>query len=297
TITFWGPLEGEAIMEQAAALIPLAMSPERDEATAGGTTRVAGPVMDDVMAPDPAPLAGTVPESPPEYLLTRAMSAPAPQPQDVARLESAHFTWIGTDPRAGTPIVVLERESETTPGTFEVVTRRSGRALGDGAMLLTHTPDPLTGAGARTHYWSAEWQAVGWTEDRASAFPLQGRLGAPAGTYRFHVYGPDTEAGAPRYELISDPFEVTPATLAVTLTGASIEVSVHAPSGFRLLDAETGATRPVPLRSATVDVAFDGGAPASVTLDASGRGTVSAPATWSTMTVTDAVGNVGTTTR
>src|SRR5690606_18431050 len=55
TVTFWGPLEGEAIMEQAVRLVPLVLSPMREDGAAGGTTRVAVPVMDDRISPDPAP--------------------------------------------------------------------------------------------------------------------------------------------------------------------------------------------------------------------------------------------------
>lgn len=293
TITFWGPLEGEAIMEQAVALVPLVLSPERDDGVAGGTTRVVVPMMDDSMAPDPAPMMGTVPAGAPAHLATRLSVIPEPQPADVARLESAYFTWIGADPLAGTPVVVLERESETAPGTFEPVTRRSGRAVADGSILLTWTPDPLDPGGARTHYYTAEWQAVGWTDDRESAHPLIPRLGAPAGEYRFHVYGPETGSG-PLYELTSDPFTVSPAALQATLSGSTLEVTAHAPTGFRLLDLVAGATRPIPLRGVDVEVAFDGGAPTTVTLDGEGRGSVAAPGSWTRATITDPYGNAAT---
>ena len=290
TVTFWGPLEGEAIMEQAVRLVPLVLTPERDDGAAGGTTRVAVPVMDDRITPDPSPEKGTVPASAPAHLATRLGIVPDPQPADVARLESAHFTWIGADPLEGTPVVVLERE--TSPGTFEIVRRRSGRPVSDGAMLLMWTPDPLEGLdGPQTHYYTVEWQAVGWGEDRESAAPLAGRLGAPAGTYRFHVYGPETEDGEPLYELTSDPFEVTPAALQATLSDGTLSVTAHAPTGYRLLDASAGATAPIPLRGATVEIAFHGGAPMNVVLDGEGRGSVTPPAGWTGATVTDSFGN------
>ncbi|AKF06613.1 neutral/alkaline non-lysosomal ceramidase N-terminal domain-containing protein [Sandaracinus amylolyticus] len=288
TITFWGPLEGEAIMEEAARLIPLAMSTEREDATEGGTTRVQVPVMDDALEPDAAPLAGTVPSSVPPTLLTRRGRPVAAQPLEVARLESAYFVWIGADPLAGSPVVTIERETATD--TWETVARPSGRAVGEGDVLLTWTPDPLSGDGARTHYWAAEWQAVGWLDDAAGTYPLAPRRGAPVGAYRFRVVGPG-------YEITSEPFRVSPATLGVVVSDTSIEVSASAPFGYRLLDLESGATRPAPLRGETIEVAFDGGAPTEITLDASGRGTLSPPASWTSLTVTDTHGNSGTATR
>ncbi|UJR80779.1 neutral/alkaline non-lysosomal ceramidase N-terminal domain-containing protein [Sandaracinus amylolyticus] len=284
TITFWGPLEGEAIMEEAARLIPLAMSSEREDAAEGGTTRVQVPVMDDALEPDAAPMAGMVPSSLPSTVLTRRGRPIAAQPIEVARLESAYFVWIGADPLAGSPVVTIERE--TSPGTWESATRRSGRAVGEGDVLLTWTPDPLSGEGPHTHYWAAEWQAVGWLDDAEGAYPLAPRRGAPVGIYRFRVVGPG-------YEITSETFRVSPATLSVVVSGTSIEVSASAPFGYRLLDLETGATRPAPLRGATIEVSFDGGAATEITLDATGRGTIAPPAGWGFLSVTDEHGNTG----
>ncbi|MGE0792008.1 MAG: neutral/alkaline non-lysosomal ceramidase N-terminal domain-containing protein [Sandaracinaceae bacterium] len=291
-ITFWGPLEGEYVVEQLVDLFPLVMSPEREDANADGMPRPSTPTIVDDVQVDTSPIApGTVPASVPAgnvvRLLAELTSAqPAPS---IHRLESVYFTWVGSDPLNGTPTVHLQREDETNPGTYADVLRASGRPVTEGDLILTWTPDPLLRqAGTpRTHYYTVEFQAVAplGTE---GADGLAGRLGLPTGNYRFHVVGPD-------YTVDSDPFAVDVATLLATTAaaGADLDVTltVNAPTGFRVLDLMTVSNGPVPLRSRTVSATVDGGA--AMMLDTDGDGTVRVPggAGATSIVITDAYGN------
>lgn len=270
TISFWGPLEGEYVAEQLAAVMALAATPEREDGTQGGVARVVTPDTEDdfpadVLASEP----GTVPSAVPAYLLTRLLRPvtsvqPAPT---VRRLENVFFTWIGEDPFDGTPRVFLERE--TAPDTWEPVTRRSGRPVQDGDLILTWTPDPILPEEGtpRTHYYTVELQAVAplGMEGLGS---LADRAGLPLGRYRFVVEGTG-------YTLASDPFTVEGAALALTVedAGADLRVTVqYAPpaDGYRLLDLEALSNAPLPVRTAPVSVSIDGDAPVELTTDENG---------------------------
>ena len=301
SINGWGPLEAELVMERLLDLLPLAMSGEREDATAGAADRVATPsVTDDLPVDDPAPGAGTVPDGAlPEDLWLRVGSVPQAQPDATVPRVSGHavFVWIGEDPLVATPVVTLEHES--APDIFEPVTRRSGRAVRDGDLLLVYTPIPLRREGnqPQTHYWSVEWQAVGWIGLLADVAGIDGVRRAPLGRYRFHVEG----AG---YQLDSEPFEVVPAALRVSAArdGQDIRVgvSLHAPKGYRLLDMIAPSNQPVPLRGVEVEVTLEQGAGpdivASGTTDADGVVVVDAGADAGDVVsagVTDDVGNAG----
>ncbi len=304
-ITFWGPLDGEMIVENAVALLPAVLSDERENTYEGGT-RVAVPsptedfTADESMAAGREP--GTIPASSPSYLATQAgVDTPIQlvEGATIHRLDTVYFTWIGAHPLHGTPRVHIERE--VSAGTWETVTRRSGRAVEDADFILTWTPDPLEspapGGDPRTHYWTVEWQAVpALGQAGLEGFP--DRLGLPVGRYRFAV---DVPAGAGHLGttqyLVTREFEVAPASLRVAVErlaggSATITVSALAPSGFRLLDRTAGANRPIPLRGAAVHVELAGGATVDVTLDDSGQATFAAPA--GAISVTDAFGNTGT---
>lgn len=303
SITFWGPLDGEMIMERAVDLLDAAISPMRENGYEGGT-RVAVPNPTELFTPDESTVAGSragdIPAASPAYLTTRSGPLNIPtqlaEGASVPRLSTVHFTWVGGHPFNGTPEVRIEQQvgAEWVP-----LTRQSGRVVDDAEFLLTWTPDPLLapapGAPGRVHYWTVEWQAVaplGWD----STDTMADRLTLPAGRYRFHVTVPDTGyIGRTEYEVTRE-FVIAPAPLQVeaTRTGgnATITVTAHAPQGFRLLDLEAGATRRFPLRNATVSVVVGGGAAATVTLDASGQATF--PAAAGAIAVTDASGNTGT---
>jgi neutral ceramidase len=299
TINLWGPLEGEYIVEQAAAVMALAVTPDREDAAAGGVDRLAAPVIvdDDLSPPDATPTAGTVPEAVPPELFTRSGVVPATaQPAaTVARLDTARFVWIGEDPATGTPSVRLEQELD---GAFVPVTRRSGRVVEDFDLLLTWTPTPLTDADApRTHYWALEWQAVAWL---GLGGDLAERASAPVGRYRFFVEGTG-------YTLASAPFEVTPGALAVTATpgGGALALTVASQvgeDGWRLLTDAGLSNRAIPLPASagpitvTLQLASGGTQQVGDVAVADGLATVPVPPgeTVTAATVTDQFGNVGT---
>jgi neutral ceramidase len=298
SINFWGPLEGEYIAERAAEMMRLAATSEREDASRGSAGVVRVRDTQAIPPPDPSPRAGTVPTAVPAGIYVRGrvpLASPQP-PRMVPRLASAHFVWIGEDPLRGTPRVTLERE---TSGGFVPVTRRSGRAVRDGDLLLTWTPDPLTRAGTdpRTHYWVVEWQAVvPWGTPGLD--DVEDRPGVPLGRYRFHVEGSG-------YTLDSEAFEVVPGALAVTAerSGSTVRVGVgyEATLGWRLLDLAALSNRRVPLRRGPVDVelGLDEGATrrfSGVAVDARGSATVDAGADAArvrSVRVVDRFGNAG----
>lgn len=304
SITFWGPLDGEMIMERAIGLLPAVLSPERENAYAGQThVAVPSPVedftADESMATGMQP--GTIPSASPSYLATWAgpMAVPAQLAEGarVPRGQTVYFTWIGGHPLRGTPRVRLELDVE---GKWQTVRRRSGRPVEDGDLILTWTPDPQPapgpGGAPRVHYWTVQWQALAALgEPRLSE--VSDRLGLPAGRYRFVVDVPEGAGllGTTRY-LVSREFEVVPATLEVraerAASGTTITVSAHFPDGFRLVDLRAGANRPFPLRGATVSVSIGGGPMRDVTLDDEGRANL--PGGAGEIVVRDRYGNVGT---
>jgi neutral ceramidase len=254
SINSWGPLEGEYLAERAGELLALVDSDEREDASSGGADRVASPEVDDadVPAPDPAPLAGTVPDPlfASLYVRNRVVLDGAQPAATIERVAGvARFVWIGEDPLAGTPRVILQRE---TDGGFADVARGDGRAVTDGDILLYWTPEPLARAAgeARTHHWIAEWQAVAVDGD------LEDRAGLPLGRYRFHVAGTG-------YAVDSDPFEVVagPIDVAVSILGrnVSIDAAYAAPEGWRLLDHVGSSNESVVVRRGPFAVVLEYG--------------------------------------
>lgn len=299
-INFWGPLEGEYVLERAVELAELATTEAREDAAAGAATRWVPPeVSDDLPPPDPAGTRGTVPATIPPALFARGATVASAQPAPaVPRLDVARFVWIGEDPIESTPRVVLERESATA-GTFEPVLRRSTREVQDGDLLLTYTPDPLVreGDAPRTHHWLVEWQVTApWgTEEGDDA--LAARAGVPLGRYRFRVTG----AG---YEVASEAFEVVPAAIAVTATreGDAIRIgaTLHAPNGWRLLRIAGPSNAPYPVPGTlTLTAELDDGTTTTATATLGEGGTLLEtfgvpPTRVVRVTVADAWGNVGT---
>jgi hypothetical protein len=169
-----------------------------------------------------------------------------------------------------------------------------------------YTPAPLRRVDGeeQTHYWAAEWQAVPWIGAQEGDQDLDGlgaRARVPLGRYRFHVVGKS-------FDIVSEAFTVTPATLGVSaaLAGSLVEATLrlHAPKGFRLLDLELASNRPVPLRTGlyTVELTITGqGAPlvfTDVSVDGQGRLSVDAAGQAADVTeikVLDAFGNSGST--
>jgi neutral ceramidase len=288
-IVFWGPLVGEYIVEQSAAVMALAATAEREDGNAGGVERVQMPLPSDdfpVDVLDETP--GTVPAALPAYILTRLLreiDRVQPEPT-IERLESAYFTWIGEDPMEGTPRVFLQREDA---GVFADVERRSGRVVQDGDLILTWTPNPIEPVAGtpRNHYYTVEFQAV----PPLGTAPLSDRAGLPLGRYRFRIEGTG-------YELTSDPFEVVPATLTLTAIDGpgpdlNVRVEYTVPYGFRLLRLGSPSNGQVLMPGGAASVDADGTVTA-ITASDTGVVTVANGASATTITITDAFGNTGT---
>ncbi|HTM19519.1 MAG TPA: hypothetical protein VL172_03395, partial [Kofleriaceae bacterium] len=259
------------LAERLRDLMALAVTPEREDATTGGTDRCVPPVPDDGLEiDDPAPMAGTLPAPVPDNVWLRSGApAGAQPPASIARVSGiATFVWIGDDPLVANPRVTLEHETGTD--IWEAVTRRSGRTVADGEILVAYTPDPLrrVAGEAQTHYWTAEWQAVPWIGCQDDALgpcdDLDGFAGVPLGNYRFHVVGK-------AFDITSDPFAVTAADLQVTpsLDGSFIDIAVEldAPRGYRFLDAQLPSNQPVPVRAGSFDVVMSRNAGGDLTFN------------------------------
>ncbi|MCA9533424.1 MAG: neutral/alkaline non-lysosomal ceramidase N-terminal domain-containing protein [Myxococcales bacterium] len=304
SIGFWGPLEGEYIAEQLAALWPLVMSRERENAARGAAPRLARPTMTDDFPMDvPAPMAGSVPSVVPTEVWLRSGPVSAAQPDaQVPRVSGlARFVFIGDDPLHHTPQVVLERE--VSSGVFAPVLRRSGREVTDSELVVSYTPQPLARVAgqAQTHYWAVEWQPVPWLGARNEAGDsldgLDARGAVPLGRYRFRVLGA-------AFELSSQPFEVVEAPLTVSAArdtsagSVSVSVALEAPRGYRLLDLQLPSNRPVPLRgvAVTLQLTHESGPDTELELVTDAAGSVTfadAGGLVVQVHVTDGFGNVG----
>jgi neutral ceramidase len=299
SVTFWGPLEAESIAERLIELLPLAMTPSREDGAADGATRVAVPDMrDDLPIDNPAPMAGTIPATVPPVTWARTGTPAQAQPQGpISRVSGiATFVWIGDDPSVRTPRVTLQLETAPGSGTFAPVARRSGRVVDDGEIVLAYTPSPLQRSGPQTHVWVAEWQAVPWV-GAPNVNGLDARGGVPLGNYRFHVDGEG-------WALDSQPFAVVAGGLelaGVTRTGGVVKAQVtwNAPKGWRLMDLQLASNQPVPVRSQPVQVTLldgVGGTVASmqVTSDANGNAQVPEVAGARNLRIADRFGNSST---
>lgn len=307
SINSWGPLEAEYIGERLVELMPLATTGDREDAASGGADRVATKVVDDGFPIDSdAPGAGTVPATVSERVWLRTGPAASAQPPaTVPRVSGiATFVWVGDDPAVKTPVVTLQRETAPGSGQFADVTRKSGRVVRDGDLLLSYTPLPIRreGSDPQTHHWAVEWQAVPWAGATDTTLGdlggLDARAGVPLGNYRFRVQGAN-------FEITSDPFEVVATGLGVSASrnGNNIEatVTVNAPNGFRLLTLDGDSNRPAPVAGGTADVTlsmsvgpdmeFSGvaiGADGRLSVDAGGNA-----ANVVGVTITDRFGNSG----
>jgi hypothetical protein len=295
SVTFWGPLAAEYVGEQLLQLMPLALTPMREDASTASATRVAtATVTDSLDKDDPAPMAGTIPATVPPDVWARTGHPAQAQPQaSIPRVSGiATFVWIGDDPLVKTPHVQLQRE--TSPGVFAAVTRRSGRLVEDQEILLAYTPEPLQRSGPQTHVWVAEWQAVPWL-GAPGLDALDDRGGVPTGKYRFHADGNG-------WSLDSDPFTVVAGGLEATATrGSQITANVtwHAQNGWRLMDMQMPSNHPVPVRSQQVTVALLDAAntqlsSATAMTDASGAVSVANNALATQVKITDRFGNAAT---
>jgi neutral ceramidase len=291
SVTFWGPLEGEHIADKALELLPLVLTPMREDAAAGAANRVAVPAMTNGFEiDDPAPNRGTVPATIPGGVWSRMGQPTQAQPDaQIARVSGvARFVWIGDDPNVQTPYVKLQMD---VGGNWVDLKRRSGRLVDDGEVVLAYTPNPLQRMGPQTHYWVAEWQAVPWV-GQIGVDGLSDRGGVALGRYRFHVEGKG-------WALDSQPFDVVAGgvTVMATRMGGNIRTTVryHAPKGWRLMDMLLMSNQPVPLRSQVVNVEVRNGSTVlntmSLTTDPNGVVTVPDNAAANNVQVSDRFGN------
>src|SRR5690606_31765500 len=144
SVTFWGPLEGEYLANRPIEMLPLALTPTREDGAAGGATKVAtATITDDFEIDAPAMMAGTVPAEVPSVVWSRVGTPAQAQPAaQIPRISGvAPFVWIGDDPSTKTPRVQLQYEMSA--GVYAPVARTSGRLVEDGEIVLAYTPNPL----------------------------------------------------------------------------------------------------------------------------------------------------------
>ena len=234
SINVWGPLEGEMVLGGALKSAAIAWTPEREDPERGTSRFESFPFPD---APPVVPVVttdhGTVPSTLPSTLFlpdSVAMPASAQPDSTIARaVGAARFVWLGGDPAVDFPQVHIERE--TTPGTFVPLlgSRAEPASSGDGAVILTYTPDPIDAAAPTQHFYAATWQAVP-PEPFAASVPDR-PFSLPLGRYRFAVTGRAwTGAGSVPYTLASEPFTVAPATLvgaSATRTESALVVTAR----------------------------------------------------------------------
>lgn len=276
SVTFWGPLEGEYLVERQAELMPLAMAPTRVDGAAAGKDRLVVPIETDTFPIDlPSPMAGTVPATVPEDLWMRSGRPADPQPPaTVPRVTGlATLVWLGDDPATKTPLVTLEHE---VGPAWAPVTRRSGRVVTDGDLIVVEAPSPLVRVAGmpQQHVWAVEWQPVPWRGSPGDLDQLDHRGGVPLGNYRFKVVGNG-------WQLTSRPFEVVAGPLAITAQRVGTRIDAIAAwdprKGYRLMTLDGPSNRSVPLAGQDLTVtALNAagamiGAPRTVTADASGK--------------------------
>lgn len=264
SITVWGPLEGEWILERLTELAAIgATSVGEDASWPDWPTQKEYPSWDTpFVTPDDTPEAGTVADVPPAEMWNWAGVRPTtgqPTPT-VQRIQGvARFAFWGSDPAMGLLRIVVQREQDD--GTWEDILTPSGAPISDALpdVIVAYTPLPLYGTDGddppRQHLYQAIWQAV-------DVWPgLDERGALPLGRYRFAVSGNRRDPADDAYpfdaipwELQSEPFEVVPATMEIEGgTGDGIVALrvryAAATEGYRLLSMQGGEKDPTPLRS------------------------------------------------
>ena len=319
SITVWGPLQGDWILERLSDLVGLgATSVGEDSSWPDWPTSKEYPNWEAAQVePDDSPLAGTLPTTVPAELWTWDHVLPTEvQPSaTIPRMSGiARFTFFGSDPAMG--MVNTRLEHEDGAGNWLPVLTPTGHELNDALpdILTAYTPQPLRGQDGndpvREHYYHVGWQATDTYAglDRAPSLAL--------GRYRFHVSGlrrdPQDQAfpfdGIP-WSLDSAAFEVVPAPIEVEAheDGADVVISArYAPAtgGWRLLSEGWGHDQPWPVQG-TVGLSASSAEGGALVTDL-GEGTTTGAwrefrvprsqwtdGSWS-LTVTDPWGNSGT---
>ena len=285
-ITWWGPLQGEHLLERALDVVKLAHSPVQEDPTWPDypTSTWYPEWKRPPVVPDPTASAGVPLAELPGYLFTRD-GIPADQVQPAAQVARiggiARFTFEGGDPAMG--LVTVTVQQEQIDGSWEPLQTTAGSPVTDALpdVLVTYTPDPLSGTDidpdpVRRHYYHAEWQAVHtWAGlDEVAALAV--------GRYRFQVSGLSRDPAditypytGLAYEQFSEAFEVVPANLDISasISGATLilEVGYSAASrGYRLLHLSSEPNTATPLVAGpagiTVTAQPEGGSSQTVSL-------------------------------
>ena len=246
TITWWGPLQGEYLMERLLDVIGLASTPvAEDPAYPDYPTSTWYPNWETpLVTPDPTPEAGSGLDMIPEYIFTRdgVMPEAAAPSSSVPRLQGiARWSFLGSDPAMGLPSLRVQRQDAS--GNWVDLTTTSGLTVTDvlSDIIVTYTPTPLRGTGedpdpVRTHLYHAEWQA---TETSSG---LDSAAGLPLGVYRLMATGLRRDEqddsypfdGVP-WELASPSFDVVSATIdaAIEVSGTELTATLSYPPGSR----------------------------------------------------------------
>jgi hypothetical protein len=286
-ITWWGPLQGEHLLERHLDVVELAYSAvAEDPAWPDYPTSTWYPEWKrPPVIPDATPTAGVALDTLPGYLFTRdGVPADAVQPaSQVARVSGiARFTFEAADPAMGLATVVIEQEQGD--GSWAPLQTSVGSPVSDALpdIVVTYTPDPLSGTDVepdpvRRHYYHAEWQAVHtW-----NGLEHLGTL--PLGRYRFAVTGSSRDPADDSYpfdqqpfQQHSEPFEVAPAAMDISggIVGSTLTLNVAysaALRGYRLLHPNSDPKTATPLVSSGAGLALlaeiDGGSAAPVSLE------------------------------
>lgn len=299
SINVWGPLQAEYLMERVLERGAVELGDGRHQRwePEGPAPVALDRSLRDTGQPEVTPEAGTrLTEAPEVPLWTPdGMVVDLTDRAELPRVQGlVQLAWQGGDPRVDRPVVELQTEEG---GEWVAVTTRSGRPITDAFadILLTWSPDPLRAdeaeAGQRTHRWWAAWQAVSHFEDPA---------GLPLGRYRLVARGQHFTGSedvwpwtTTPYEVVGEPFEVVPASLAVEAVEGGVAVWLPGPAdGFRQVAIGGAASGENPVTEPLV-VEVDG-----VEVDASvvrvdGVRTVLDVPEGAEVRVEDAYGNVG----
>ena len=270
SITWWGPLQGEYLLEQLVSVAGIAASPvKEDPSYPEYPTETWYPDWQTpTVTPDATPQAGTLADPLPDYVFTRDGVQPtsASPSAQIRRLQDvARWTFYGNDPAMGLPSVLLQREGEG--GEWSDVLTASGEPVSDvfADIIMTYTPNPLRGTATepdpvRTHLYHAEWQAL------ETSAGIEEAAGLPLGRYRLKASGVSRDPSDNNYPFdpvpwtfASEAFEVIPADLVSSGTpakdGLSAELLVgyaEGTRGFRNVDPTFAPNLPMPLAEGAV---------------------------------------------
>lgn len=287
TVTLWGPLQGETVLDGLLQAAAIAWTPAIEDPQSGAT-RFNGWTW-----PGDSPVSVTtttdagnaaMPPAGTFWLDTADPTGPAltqPLAQVPRAVGVARFAWYGGDPAVDFPEVNVEVQQQG--GSFAPLLDARGRAASsfEGAAVITYVPEPLTSATPQHHVYTATWQAVP-PDPFSLATPAQ-PFSLPAGTYRLHAHGTaQTASGTAPYDFVSPAFQVVAAPLAsaskVTRSASALTVDAAigpAPGMRALVDGTSDGLIPLP-GPWTVTMTLDDGTMQKqmVTPDATGTATV-----------------------